>query len=58
MHESAKQADIGALLYKHKGYDKNAWFFEGANAAKIAAKFSISKPWGIYSTIKGIARYF
>ena len=34
------------------------WFFEGGNAAKIIAKFNISKIWAMASLIRDIVRYF
>ena len=54
---SSKAADIGAS-YGNTGYDSNAWFFEGGNAAKIIAKFNISKIWAMASLIRDIVRYF
>lgn len=54
---SSKAADIGAS-YGNTGYDSNAWFFEGGNAAKIIAKFKISKIWAMASLIRNIVRYF
>ncbi len=53
---SSKAADIGAS-YGNTGYDSNAWFFEGGNAAKIIAKFKISRIWAMASLIRNIVRY-
>ena len=39
---NSEVADIGAS-YGAPGYDKNAWFFEGANAMKIIARCRINK---------------
>ena len=54
---SSKAADIG-VSYGNTGYDSNAWFFEGGNAAKIIAKFNISKIWAMAYLIRDIVRYF
>ena len=54
---SSKAADIGAS-YGNTGYDSNSWFFEGGNAAKIIAKFNISKIWAMASLVRDIVRYF
>ncbi|MEQ2491891.1 RHS repeat-associated core domain-containing protein [Ruminococcoides intestinale] len=53
---SSKAADIGAS-YGNTGYDSNAWFFEGGNAAKIIAKFKISRIWAMASLFRNIVRY-
>ena len=53
---SSKAADIGASS-DNTGYDSNAWFFEGGNAAKIIAKFKISRIWAMASLIRNIVRY-
>ena len=56
--KSSYQADMGALSSRKTGYDSNAWFFETANAARIATRYNIYAPYGIYSLIRNIARYF
>ena len=55
---SSYMADMGGLVSWKPGYDNNAWFFESANAARIAISFNIWYPSSVIYSIRNIARYF
>lgn len=52
---SSRVADIGGL--KKLGYDSNAWFFESANAFKIASRINPSNMWTYIKQILKLKRY-
>ena len=52
---SSRVADIGGL--KKLGYDSNAWFFESANAFKIASRINPSNMWIYIKQILKLKRY-
>jgi len=52
-------ARIGGLYSDMPGFDDNAWFFEGAYAASIAARFNpFMLPWGAASAGRDLGREF
>lgn len=55
---SSEVADMGGTNSRKTGYDDNAWFFEGWNAASIVRKMNINNVWNVYSLIRDISRYF
>ena len=55
--ERARVADMGALTKGKRGYDSNAWFWEGGNGVKIVGRISIFGVRGYVGTIYNLTRY-